>query len=82
MFHFHGGLVDHQSGADVFDVFQRRQAVGLERAAGGYQVHDFMGHADDVAAALDKLSAFGIDRVQLTELAPGSHSRLAETLLG
>ena len=35
----------------------------------------------NVAAALRELSGLGIDRVQLTELVPGSHARLAGHLL-
>ena len=42
----------------------------------------FAGHPDDVARALEDLATLGIDRVQLTELAPGSHNALAERLLG
>ena len=41
----------------------------------------FFGNAAEVAQALDALTAMGIDRVQLTELIPGSHQQLASALL-
>ena len=41
-----------------------------------------MGDAVSVAEALLELGEMGIDRVQLTELAPGSHTRLAQVLPG
>ena len=40
----------------------------------------FMGEPGPVAEALGGLGALGIDRVQLTELVPGSHDRLAPHL--
>ncbi len=55
---------------------------GLKAGLGNGYLGNFIGHAEDVASSLDSLRRFGIDRVQLTELAPGSHSRLAEALLG
>ena len=39
-------------------------------------VSRFMGEAGAVAQALCDLEGFGIDRVQLTEMAPGSLERL------
>ena len=46
MLHFHGGLVNHQPRADVGDVFERYQAVGLQRVAGIDHVDDQVGQAD------------------------------------
>ena len=54
---------------------------GLKAALGGGYLSRFLGAADAVAAALRELADLGISRVQLTELAPGSHSRLAPHLL-
>lgn len=47
---------------------------------GGY-LSRFLGDPADVANALRELGEMGIDRVQLTQLAPGSHSALAAQLL-
>jgi alkanesulfonate monooxygenase SsuD/methylene tetrahydromethanopterin reductase-like flavin-dependent oxidoreductase (luciferase family) len=47
---------------------------------GGY-LSRFMGDAAEVANALQELGEMGIDRIQLTQLAPGAHSALAEHLL-
>ena len=41
----------------------------------------FHGHPDEVATALENLNGIGIDRVQLTEMIPGSHDALAPLLL-
>lgn len=41
---------------------------------------NFFGAADDVAEALRGLGSLGIDRIQLTELVPGSHTALAPIL--
>jgi alkanesulfonate monooxygenase SsuD/methylene tetrahydromethanopterin reductase-like flavin-dependent oxidoreductase (luciferase family) len=54
---------------------------GLHGALKGGYLSRFLGDASDVAAALRELGDMGIDRVQLTELAPGTHSALAEHLL-
>ncbi|MCZ6709480.1 MAG: LLM class flavin-dependent oxidoreductase [Gammaproteobacteria bacterium] len=48
--------------------------------AGGY-LSRFMGQPAEVAKALQELGEMGIDRVQLTQLAPGSHTALANHLL-
>jgi hypothetical protein len=45
-FIFHDGLVDDQPRADVADVLQRHQAVGLQRVAALDQVDDQVGQAD------------------------------------
>jgi len=55
---------------------------GIKQGLGNGYLGRFVGQARDVAAALRELGEMGIDRVQLTELAPGSHSKLAEELLG
>jgi alkanesulfonate monooxygenase SsuD/methylene tetrahydromethanopterin reductase-like flavin-dependent oxidoreductase (luciferase family) len=47
---------------------------------GGY-LSRFLGDPADVATALQELGEIGIDRVQLTQLAPGSHTALADHLL-
>ena len=41
----------------------------------------FHGHADEVSASLEGLARIGIDRVQLTEMVPGSQEALAPLLL-
>ena len=41
----------------------------------------FVGEPNAVADALLELAELGIDRVQLTELVPNSHTALAEHLL-
>ena len=55
---------------------------GLKKTMGNGFLSRFVGKPRDVAAALRELGDAGIDRVQLTELVPGSHSRLAGELLG
>ena len=40
------GLIDHQARADVADVLDGDQPVGFEGAAGGDQVDDDVGQAD------------------------------------
>jgi len=54
---------------------------GLKQNLGNGFLGRFCGAADDVAQALLELEAMGIDRVQLTELVPGSHSLLASALM-
>ena len=54
---------------------------GLKKNLAGGYLSRFMGNPADVAAALQDLGEMGIDRVQLTQLAPGSHSALANHLL-
>src|SRR3989338_4477362 len=44
---FERGLVDHEVGADVHDALHLHQVVGLERVAGGHQVDDGIGQADE-----------------------------------
>jgi alkanesulfonate monooxygenase SsuD/methylene tetrahydromethanopterin reductase-like flavin-dependent oxidoreductase (luciferase family) len=55
---------------------------GLKHGLGNGYLARFYGEARDVATALKELGDMGIDRVQLTELVSGSHSKLAEELLG
>lgn len=54
---------------------------GLKAGLGKGYLSRFMGDPADVAEALRELGEMGIDRVQLTELAPGSHAQLAPHLL-
>jgi alkanesulfonate monooxygenase SsuD/methylene tetrahydromethanopterin reductase-like flavin-dependent oxidoreductase (luciferase family) len=53
----------------------------LRAALGDGYLGRFVGTAEAVASALQELGAMGIDRVQLTELAPGTHAQLAPHLL-
>ena len=53
----------------------------LKQGLGNGYLSRFMGAPEDVARALRDLGELGIDRVQLTELTPGSHTRLAPCLL-
>ncbi len=53
----------------------------LKQGLGNGYLGRFVGEAEEVAAALMDLEQMGIDRVQLTELAEGSHSKLAQQLL-
>ncbi len=53
----------------------------LQKAMGNGYLGQFVGHPQAVANNLAQLSGLGIDRVQLTELVPGSHTALAEFLL-
>ena len=57
------------------------QVEAMRAALGNGYLGRFMGPAPTVAAALRELESLGVDRVQLTELVPGSHSELAEHLL-
>jgi alkanesulfonate monooxygenase SsuD/methylene tetrahydromethanopterin reductase-like flavin-dependent oxidoreductase (luciferase family) len=54
---------------------------GLKAGLNGGYLSRFLGEPRDVAAALGELADMGIDRVQLTELAPGTHTALAGHLL-
>jgi len=54
---------------------------GLKAGLGKGYLSRFMGKPAEVAGALRELGGMGIDRVQLTELAPGSHAQLATHLL-
>jgi len=57
-------------------------AVGaLKASLGNGYLSRFIGTPGEVAAALLELGEMGIDRVQLTELVPGSHTQLAAHLL-
>ncbi len=47
----------------------------------GFLSH-FHGRPNEVGVALEGLGSIGIDRVQLTEMIPGSHDALAPALLG
>lgn len=55
--------------------------AAIKGALGNGYLGRFLGAPADVATALDELTELGIDRVQLTELVPGSHSKLAPHLL-
>jgi len=57
------------------------QVAGMKSILGNGYLGDFMGHPEDVARALTSLANIGIDRVQLTEFAPGSHDALAPFLV-
>ncbi len=57
------------------------EVMALKGLFGNGYLGQFVGHPDEVARSLENLAALGIDRVQLTELAPGSHDALAERLL-
>ena len=46
MLHFHGRLVDHQPRADVGDMRQRYQAIGLQRVAGIHDIDNQVGQTD------------------------------------
>ncbi len=54
---------------------------GVKAGLGDSYLANFFGEAAAVADSLRELEAIGIDRVQLTELAPGSHDRLVEYLI-
>ena len=53
---------------------------GLKEQFGNGFLSKFIGQAEDVARALEDLTTIGIDRVQLTELIPGSHENLRQFL--
>ena len=53
----------------------------MKAAFGNGYLANFHGHPDDVSRSLESLGDIGIDRVQLTELIPGSHDALAGHLL-
>jgi alkanesulfonate monooxygenase SsuD/methylene tetrahydromethanopterin reductase-like flavin-dependent oxidoreductase (luciferase family) len=54
---------------------------GLKAVLGDGYLSRFLGERAEVAQALNGLGEMGIDRVQLTELLPGSHSKLAPLLI-
>lgn len=54
---------------------------GLKAALSNGYLSRFVGEPEQVAQALNQLGELGIDRVQLTELVPGSHTALAPYLL-
>jgi alkanesulfonate monooxygenase SsuD/methylene tetrahydromethanopterin reductase-like flavin-dependent oxidoreductase (luciferase family) len=54
---------------------------GLKAGLGNGYLSRFLGEPAAVADALQSLQDLGISRIQLTELAPGSHTRLAPYLL-
>jgi len=54
---------------------------GLKQGMGNGYLGRFIGAPRDVAQALRELGDMGVDRVQLTELVPGSHTLLANELL-
>ncbi len=55
--------------------------AGLKSGLGDGYLSRFVGEPQQVAEALNGLTQLGIDRVQVTELAAGSHSLLAPHLL-
>lgn len=61
---------------------ENAEVTGMQALLGNGYLGRFMGHPEEVAANLGALSAIGIDRIQLTEFAPGSHQALAPHLLG
>jgi alkanesulfonate monooxygenase SsuD/methylene tetrahydromethanopterin reductase-like flavin-dependent oxidoreductase (luciferase family) len=54
---------------------------GLASMLRGSYLSRFMGAPEAIAGAIGELAEMGIDRVQLTELVPGTHARLARHLL-
>ncbi len=54
---------------------------GMKAGLGDGYLSRFMGEPEAVAHALRDISALGIDRAQITELVPGSQTRLAPFLL-
>jgi len=52
----------------------------LQAAMGNGYMGRFMGHPDDIARALEELVTLGVSRVQLTEMTPGSHDALYQSL--
>ncbi len=57
------------------------RVAAVKTALGDGYLGRFLGDPAGVADALHGLGALGIDRVQLTELAPGTHTLLAKHLL-
>lgn len=57
------------------------QVTGMKSMLGNGYLGNFMGQPEDVARSLASLADIGIDRIQLTEFAPGSHDALAPFLL-
>ncbi len=55
---------------------------GLKQALGGCFASGLVGHPEEVAGNLRRMGEWGIERVQLTELVPGTHSALAPFLYG
>jgi alkanesulfonate monooxygenase SsuD/methylene tetrahydromethanopterin reductase-like flavin-dependent oxidoreductase (luciferase family) len=55
--------------------------AGLKAQFGNGFLGHFLGHPEDVAQALENLSAIGIARVQLTEIVPGSQENLQPFLV-
>ena len=50
---------------------------GLEAMLGSNFASGLVGHPEKVAATIDKMESWGLGRVQLTELVPGSYTNLA-----
>jgi alkanesulfonate monooxygenase SsuD/methylene tetrahydromethanopterin reductase-like flavin-dependent oxidoreductase (luciferase family) len=57
------------------------QTAAVKAGLGAGYLSRFIGEPEEVAEALGELEDMGIARVQLTELVPGSHARLADRLL-
>jgi len=55
--------------------------TGLREQFGNGFLGNFVGHPEDVAQALESLSAIGIERIQLTETVPGSQENLRPFLV-
>ena len=58
------------------------EVQGLRVQFGNGFLGQFVGHEEEVAGALQRLTELGIERVQLTELIPGSQHKLASHLCG
>lgn len=56
------------------------RVAGMKAALGGGYLSQFHGDSAAVSQALAELDTMGIDRVQLTEIAPGTHEALAPLL--
>lgn len=58
------------------------EVAGLEKMLGNGFAAGLVGHPEKVAANLAKMAQWGVSRVQLTELVPGTHTALAPYLEG
>ena len=66
----------------MISVGESKEIKAIKALFGDSFLGRFHGHPDSVGAALDSLSDFGIDRIQLTEMTPGSQDALAPVLIG
>lgn len=60
---------------------ENQAITGIKAMLGDGFLGNFIGHPEGVAESLAALEGLGIDRVQLTEFAPGSHAALAPSLV-